>query len=87
MRQKQPDGSFSVQDGGEIDIRAAYCGLACASILNIIDEKLCKNTLLWLSRCQTYQGMCQVYIVCFQCTFSIFFVHKHGMLMSIVYFL
>ena len=56
MRQKQNDGSFSVQDGGEIDIRAAYCGLACASILNIIDEEMCKNTLLWLKKCQTYQG-------------------------------
>merc|ERR550525_1560236 len=56
MRQKQEDGSFSVQDGGEIDIRAAYCGLACASVLNIIDEALCEHTLEWLSRCQTYQG-------------------------------
>eukprot|EP01084_Bolivina_argentea_P254975 428760_1 len=56
LRQHQSDGSFSVQDGGEIDIRAAYCGLACASILNIIDEILCLNTLLWLSKCQTYQG-------------------------------
>eukprot|EP00484_Ammonia_sp_Unknown_P028899 CAMPEP_0197050978 /NCGR_PEP_ID=MMETSP1384-20130603/25752_1 /TAXON_ID=29189 /ORGANISM="Ammonia sp." /LENGTH=319 /DNA_ID=CAMNT_0042483465 /DNA_START=298 /DNA_END=1257 /DNA_ORIENTATION=+ len=56
LRQKQPDGSFSVQDGGEIDIRAAYCGLACASVMNIIDERLCKHTLDWLSACQTYQG-------------------------------
>lgn len=56
MRQKQKDGSFSVQDGGEIDIRAAYCALSCASILNIIDEDMCKNTLFWLKKCQTYQG-------------------------------
>jgi len=55
-RQKQSDGSFSVNDGGEIDIRAAYCGLACASVLNVLDEALCKNTLEWIRKCQTFQG-------------------------------
>lgn len=56
MRNKQKDGSFSVNFGGEIDIRGVYCGLACAAILNILDKKLCSKTLIWLSNCQTYEG-------------------------------
>ena len=55
-RQKQADGSFSVQDGGEVDIRAANCGLMCAPVLNVLDDSLCQDTLEWLSQCKTYQG-------------------------------
>lgn len=53
---KQDDGSYCTQKGGEIDIRAIYCGLACAAILNIMDYKLCEKSIEWLNKCQTYQG-------------------------------
>ena len=56
MRQKMNDGSYSCHDDGEIDIRAIYCGLSCAAILNILDDKLVNNTLKWIEKCQTYQG-------------------------------
>lgn len=53
---KQEDGGFATQIGGEIDIRSTYCALACAAILNILDYKLCQNTMQWIISLQTYQG-------------------------------
>lgn len=47
---KQPDGSFAMHDGGEIDIRGAYCALSVASITGIITEELCENTAEWIVR-------------------------------------
>lgn len=35
---KQQDGSFSVSEGGEADVRAVYCALAVASILDLIPQ-------------------------------------------------
>ncbi|MFH4975709.1 hypothetical protein AB6A40_002418 [Gnathostoma spinigerum] len=53
---KQSDGSFCLHEGGENDIRGAYCALAVASVTNILDEKLCENTDRWIISCQTYEG-------------------------------
>ncbi|OUC45048.1 prenyltransferase and squalene oxidase repeat-containing domain protein, partial [Trichinella nativa] len=53
---KQPDGSFSMHEDGEIDIRGAYCAAAVARITNIYNEKLFDKTAEWMIGCQTYEG-------------------------------
>lgn len=55
-RMKQPDGSFSMHDDGEIDSRATYCALAVLKCLNIQDSMLLQNVAEWLLDCQTYEG-------------------------------
>jgi len=35
---------------GEMDIRGAYCAIACASICNIVDDKLFEGTAAWIAR-------------------------------------
>ncbi|CAG9764707.1 unnamed protein product [Ceutorhynchus assimilis] len=56
MTLKQPNGSFAMQVGGEIDIRGAYCALAVASLTNIMTNELVRNTAEWIISCQTYEG-------------------------------
>ncbi|KAI1724031.1 prenyltransferase and squalene oxidase repeat domain-containing protein [Ditylenchus destructor] len=53
---RQPNGSFVLHEGGEIDIRGAYCAIAAACITNIVDDVLFQNTATWLISCQTYEG-------------------------------
>lgn len=55
-RMKQPDGSFTVHEDGEIDSRASYCALAIMRLLNIQDEVLLERVADWLISCQTYEG-------------------------------
>ncbi|KAK9351874.1 terpenoid cyclases/protein prenyltransferase alpha-alpha toroid [Lipomyces doorenjongii] len=56
MSVKLPDGGFSMHVGGEEDVRAVYCALATAALLNIITPELTEGTAEWISRCQTYEG-------------------------------
>nr|CAH7760194.1 unnamed protein product [Callosobruchus chinensis] len=53
---RQPDGSFAMHVGGEIDIRGAYCAMTVASITGILTPELCKGTAEWIVSCQTYEG-------------------------------
>ncbi|KAI3633902.1 hypothetical protein MIR68_008067 [Amoeboaphelidium protococcarum] len=53
---KQSDGSFVMHRGGEVDIRGSYCAIAVASLLNIMDEQLCRNVAEFVAQCQTYEG-------------------------------
>lgn len=48
LRAKHEDGGFCLDEGGEKDIRGAYCAIAVATILNIADEKLFDKTAEWL---------------------------------------
>ncbi|KAK9319107.1 terpenoid cyclases/protein prenyltransferase alpha-alpha toroid [Lipomyces orientalis] len=56
MSVKRPDGGFSMHVGGEEDVRAVYCALASAALMNIITPELVEGTAEWVSRCQTYEG-------------------------------
>eukprot|EP00742_Colponemidia_sp_Colp-10_P002803 GILJ01002997.1.p1 GENE.GILJ01002997.1~~GILJ01002997.1.p1 ORF type:complete len:390 (-),score=46.61 GILJ01002997.1:201-1370(-) len=56
LKRKNPDGSFSVHDGGESDVRGAYCAMAVASILNIMTEDLERGVHEYIVKCQTYEG-------------------------------
>ncbi|WKY13786.1 hypothetical protein Q1695_004543 [Nippostrongylus brasiliensis] len=55
-RMKQPDGSFTMHDGGEADIRGTYCALAVAALCGIMTDKLKDGTAEWIVKCQTYEG-------------------------------
>ncbi|GAA99352.1 uncharacterized protein L969DRAFT_16657 [Mixia osmundae IAM 14324] len=53
---KQPDGSFVMHIGGEVDVRGSYCALAVASCLNILTPDLAQGTARFVASCQTYEG-------------------------------
>lgn len=55
-RMKQPDGSFIMHDGGESDVRGAYCALSVAKLTNIFTPSLFEGTAEWVVKCQTYEG-------------------------------
>ncbi|CAG8693936.1 17759_t:CDS:2, partial [Racocetra persica] len=50
MKLKQPDGSFIMHEGGEVDIRGAYCILATATLINLITPELIAGTADWIKR-------------------------------------
>uniref|UniRef100_A0A3B5AIF4 Protein farnesyltransferase subunit beta n=1 Tax=Stegastes partitus TaxID=144197 RepID=A0A3B5AIF4_9TELE len=47
---KQPDGSFVMHVGGEVDVRSAYCAASVASLTNILTSKLFEDTTNWILR-------------------------------------
>ncbi|XP_035866923.1 protein farnesyltransferase subunit beta isoform X2 [Phyllostomus discolor] len=53
---KQPDGSFLMHVGGEVDVRSAYCATSVASLTNIITPDLFEGTAEWIARCQNWEG-------------------------------
>lgn len=53
---KNEDGSFKMHVDGETDCRAVYCALCIASVLDILDEDITKDTAEWLAKCQTFEG-------------------------------
>ncbi|KAK9704203.1 CAAX farnesyltransferase (FTase) subunit beta [Basidiobolus ranarum] len=58
---KQPDGSFIMHVGGEVDVRGCYCALSVASLLNILTPELMDGTAEFIARCQTYEGGISAY--------------------------
>ncbi|KAF5856075.1 CAAX farnesyltransferase (FTase) subunit beta [Aspergillus alliaceus] len=68
-RLKQPDGGFRVSEGGEEDVRGAYCAMVILSLLNLPNtlppdaearkhgfETFTSGLSDYLSRCQTFEG-------------------------------
>ncbi|BGP18371.1 hypothetical protein JCM10213_000370 [Rhodosporidiobolus nylandii] len=53
---KQPDGSFIMHEGGEVDVRGCYCALTVATLLNILTPDLASGTPSFIASCQTYEG-------------------------------
>ncbi|XP_048830448.1 protein farnesyltransferase subunit beta [Brienomyrus brachyistius] len=53
---KQPDGSFVMHVGGEVDVRSAYCAASVASLTNIITPTLFTGTPGWIVSCQNWEG-------------------------------
>ncbi|KAI1287636.1 Protein farnesyltransferase subunit beta [Halotydeus destructor] len=53
---KQPDGSFTMHRGGEIDVRGVYCAISVATITGLTDNRLYDKTADWVLTCQTYEG-------------------------------
>ncbi|KAK2157229.1 hypothetical protein LSH36_195g05038 [Paralvinella palmiformis] len=52
----QPDGSFTMHLGGEVDIRGTYCAASAARLTNITTKDMFDGTAEWIVRCQTYEG-------------------------------
>lgn len=53
---KQANGSFRVHEDGEDDLRATYCALAVARMLDIGAGELCEGVAEHIVQCQTYEG-------------------------------
>jgi protein farnesyltransferase subunit beta len=50
-------GMFQMHENGESDLRATYCALAVASILNILDDKEITQYIVEnIKQCQTFEG-------------------------------
>jgi len=56
MAMKKPNGGFSVQEDGEVDMRGLYTVLSVADILNILTDDLIENCCEFVGSCQTYEG-------------------------------
>ncbi|OBZ83092.1 Protein farnesyltransferase subunit beta [Choanephora cucurbitarum] len=56
MRMKQPDGSFTMHEGGEIDIRGSYCALSTAALTQLLTPELEENCIVFIKEAQTYEG-------------------------------
>ncbi|ORX57401.1 terpenoid cyclases/Protein prenyltransferase [Hesseltinella vesiculosa] len=56
MRMKQPDGSFTMHDGGETDIRGSYCALSVATLANLLTPDLTAHCGDFIVRSQTFEG-------------------------------
>ncbi|KNC78255.1 hypothetical protein SARC_09312, partial [Sphaeroforma arctica JP610] len=56
---KQPDGSFVMHIGGEIDVRGAYCAVSVLKLCCVpktMRDGVFKGTAEWIAQCQTYEG-------------------------------
>lgn len=49
-------GSFMCHYNGESDLRATYCGLTIASMLNILDDDIKEGVVDNIKLCQTFEG-------------------------------
>lgn len=47
---KQADGSFVMHEGGEVDIRGAYCAASVATLLGLPLDELFEGTAEWIAR-------------------------------------
>jgi protein farnesyltransferase subunit beta len=57
IRLQETNGGFRMHFDGEIDVRASYCILCCAKLLNLISNELNSPlTLAYIQNCQTYEG-------------------------------
>ncbi len=50
------DGAFTMHEGGEVDIRGAYCAASVARLTNIATADMFDGTAQWIVGCQTYEG-------------------------------
>ena len=49
-------GSFQIHINGENDMRAIYCSLVVAEVLNLLEPELTKGIGDYIASCQTYEG-------------------------------
>lgn len=53
---KQPDGSFVMHSGGEVDLRASYCAIVVAYICNLLQDSITDQVAKFIGKCQTFEG-------------------------------
>ncbi|KAI7866985.1 terpenoid cyclases/protein prenyltransferase alpha-alpha toroid [Spinellus fusiger] len=56
LKMKQPNGSFTMHNNGEIDIRGSYCALSVAAFTNLLTPELTENCIEFIASAQTYEG-------------------------------
>ncbi|XP_070577391.1 protein farnesyltransferase subunit beta-like [Ptychodera flava] len=56
MKMKTPEGAFMMHEGGEVDIRGAYCAAVAAQLTNVATPEMFDGTAEWMVSCQTYEG-------------------------------
>jgi protein farnesyltransferase subunit beta len=49
-------GSYQMHENGESDLRATYCALTVAYVLNILDDELIEGVVDNIKLCQTFEG-------------------------------
>lgn len=58
-RMRQPNGSFTMHEGGETDTRSLYCAASVASLTGLLEsaqDSLFANSEQYIVSCQTYEG-------------------------------
>ncbi|KAG7166951.1 protein farnesyltransferase subunit beta-like [Homarus americanus] len=50
------EGAFRMHEGGEVDIRGAYCAISVARLTNVYTDHQFSETAHWIMRCQSYEG-------------------------------
>ena len=45
---RNEDGGFTMHEGGEVDIRGAYCAASVAQLTQIFSPEMFKNTAEWI---------------------------------------
>lgn len=55
---KHPDqiGAFRMHKDGESDMRAIYCAMSVAKMINVLDEQVMAGVPEFIGGCQTYEG-------------------------------
>ncbi|ELU07098.1 hypothetical protein CAPTEDRAFT_168477 [Capitella teleta] len=56
LRMRTPEGAFKMHEGGEVDIRGAYCAASAARLTNVATKAMFDGTAEWVVSCQTYEG-------------------------------
>ncbi|XP_064600059.1 LOW QUALITY PROTEIN: protein farnesyltransferase subunit beta-like [Liolophura sinensis] len=56
FKMRSEDGAFNMHEGGEEDIRGAYCAATVARLTNVMTPELFDCTPEWIVSCQTYEG-------------------------------
>ncbi|KAL8592586.1 hypothetical protein ACOMHN_026516 [Nucella lapillus] len=56
MSMRDDQGAFKMHEGGELDIRGAYCAASAARLTNMCSKELFEGTAEWICKCQTYEG-------------------------------
>ncbi|KAI8833062.1 farnesyltransferase, CAAX box, beta [Chytriomyces cf. hyalinus JEL632] len=53
---KQPNGSFIMHYGGEVDVRGSYCVASVCKLLNMLTPEITENMGAFIASCQSYEG-------------------------------
>ncbi|CAL2045964.1 CBN-FNTB-1 protein [Caenorhabditis brenneri] len=53
---KHESGGFYMHEGGEIDMRSAYCALATCEVVGLPLEEISGGVAEWIISCQSYEG-------------------------------
>eukprot|EP00111_Clytia_hemisphaerica_P009315 TCONS_00027347-protein len=56
ISRRTEEGSFTMHQDGEVDIRGAYCAIVAARLTNVFTREMFHKTADWIAKCQSYEG-------------------------------